>query len=278
MGGTSYGITMSPTASGRRWPKMRDLLIETPQNYASIALKLHATKGVGSSNKILDRINIKAYESGTFEGGAGDLTAGSKGLQLSAAASGSFHKCSFGHIAVSGFEEAFLILVDGSGTEWKYINGNHFDFLNLSYSKYPFVIRNTSTSSALVEVAGNVFAAVDIQPCLSGTESVDAITLAGSAAASSGISSNDILNVCIWDWGVNNGYCVKVTGNASNAAVYRNLIQGRYTINGAQGVFDDYGATDGYKRYYKADGDAWVQTPYGYNFFEKVSRSWSGDA
>ncbi|XUX01208.1 MAG: hypothetical protein TUN42_04260 [Dehalogenimonas sp.] len=280
LGGTNYGITLSPTV-GKKMSKIWDLLIETPQNFATIALHVLASVSVWNVNKILDNVNVKAYESGTFETNPSgpDVTAGGIGVQISASASSALAKSHFGPISIAGFEKGFQLLADGSGSQYKYLNGNCFDWLNLCYNKYPFIIKNSSTSSALIEITNNLFKGIDIQPILYGAANTQqGVLIEGSTYEQGVINGNNIDYLMEWDWDNADSNSIKITGNAGTyVTAYYNFIRGRYNINDAtRGVSDDYTGTNGYKRFYVPQNDAWTQTAYGHNFFEKITQSWSG--
>ncbi len=274
--GGNYTITLNPLS--RLFTKLRGVLIETPTGFNTIALHVQATASVWNNHKILDDVVVKAYDSGAMEGGAGDLTAGSIGVQFSSSASACLAKCSIGHFTVCGYEKGVYFLLDGSGTQWKYINGNFFEYIGITYSKYPLTIANTSTSSALIEFTDNHFAHIDIQPCLAGTDTVDGLTISGTTATANGVIHGNVIEfIEFWDWDTGNGKRIVITGNTTNTTVYYNHIRGKYAIDqGAQGITDDFASTNGYIRYYKPETDAWVQTVYGHNFFEKITGSWSG--
>jgi hypothetical protein len=270
--GTNYGITLqSPAASIRFISRLWGVRITTPQNFASTALKVLANRSVWNEQLILDDLNIKAYLGGHVESGAADKTAGSIGLQITANASCSLALCSFGSISIGGYEIGLNILLSGfSGTQWAYINGNHFYSTCIEYSKYLVKIHTSSSSTALVEISDNFFSMFQGQPELDSATTVYGIWLRSEGNDTySIVRGNNFIKMMLWDWTNATSFGIFCDNETVAANTTRwNQFNGIFTMTGANGVSDNYsGSAIGLQRYWNYG--SWSETAYGSNIFER---------
>lgn len=269
--GGNYTITIQPNSSTGVWSKLHDVLVRTPSGFNTKAIWLYGTKYGSHIIHPLANVNVVAYNAAFHEYTAPDVTAGSSGIFISTVPGGCLACSPIGAIAVSGFESGVHVYM-GNEASNTYINGNFFEFIGVAYSKYCVRLQNVATGGVLLEIAMNCFSNISVQPNYYGT-TVDGILIQAPSSANANIANNMFKNIVMWDWSSATGHSINITNQGTAGRAVYNLFEGKYNLNDAKGVTDDFSGSynPGYKRYWTTS--AWTVVGYKRNFFEQVYKS-----
>lgn len=193
---TQINLSNNATIQMSKGSYIRHLRVMVDVHHVEEAVNLTGGTNFWGHKGVLEDISIKRSSA--------DLTKGI-GFKIYAGNNSAIALCSFNDIWITGFEYAMWMESFEGQTGMSFINGNHFNSLFLSDSRYCLKMYEHGTGTGTGDIAMNSFNQLSLEPYGSSPYTDEGIIMTGY------ICYNNLLSVEAWDWHVCTGKIINIT-------------------------------------------------------------------